>query len=147
MASYVWESKTLWKLNSSILKGCGEGKSLLRETDNGVVYQEHRGLGREDWKCTLDPWSGKHWMPAQDSTNNVRKSSLDNVLLVGAGVGIFWHKNAKKNIISSDNSIQVLSFVSSTYFKILLVVVNMHHALFSRLLSSKFHLKWSCTLI
>ena len=80
-------------------------------------------------------------MPAQDSTNNVRKSSLDNVLLVGAGVGILWHKNAKKNIISSDNSIQVLSFVSSTYFKILFVVVNMHHALFSRLLSSKFHLK------
>ena len=56
-------------------------------------------------------------MPAQDSTNNVRKSSLDNVLLVGAGVGIFWHKNAKKNIISSDNSIQVLSFVSFHLFQ------------------------------
>ena len=89
----------------------------MRETDTCVVCQEQKGLGREDWKCSLDPWSGKNRMPAQDSTNNVRKSSLDNVLLVGAGVGILWHKNAKKkNIISSDNSIQMLSFVSFHLF-------------------------------
>lgn len=54
----------------------------LQETENGAVCQEHRGLGREDWKCTLNPWGGGHLMLSQDSINNVRKSSLAKILLV-----------------------------------------------------------------
>lgn len=53
-------------------------------------------------------------MPAQDSTNNVRISSPDNVL-AGAGVRILWHKN--NNIISSDNGIQMLSFIPFHLFQ------------------------------
>lgn len=79
-------------------------------------------------------------MSTEDFINNVRKSNLVNILLPGAGVGVVWYKNVK-NMISSDNDIQMLYFISFYLFKILFIVVNIHHVLFSRILTPKLNPK------
>lgn len=81
-------------------------------------------------------------MPAQDSINHIRKSGLGQWLLSGAGVGILWYKNVKNDgIISSDNDIHMLYFVSFHLFKILFIVANIHHVLFFRIPTPKFNLR------